>query len=51
MKRWVLTSNIGQMVCQKECVLDNVLIVSDICFCAKCGIVWKSVECVEGSVE
>ncbi|EDO53822.1 hypothetical protein BACUNI_02437 [Bacteroides uniformis ATCC 8492] len=39
------------MVCQKECVLDNVLIVSDICFCAKCGIVWKSVECVEGSVE
>ena len=35
----------------KECVLDNILIASDICFYAKCGIVWKNVECVEGSVE
>jgi len=47
----LLTSNIVQKVCQKECVLDNILIASDICFYAKCGIVWKNVECVEGSVE
>lgn len=39
------------MMCQKKHGIGNLLIVNDMSSRPKCGIVWKSVECVEGNVE
>lgn len=39
------------MTCQKKGLNDKYLINSEMVDMAQCGILWKSVECVEGSVE